>query len=104
VPTGGSLLASIGWTHSSCKKYLAYFFFQVAIPQVLESLEAEAHALHFGAKLARTLNLQDAIIMFTDNQVLAPAVLVDRYTLILDISRYVQSLLKYKTLSEQKAT
>ena len=37
-------------------------------------MEAEAHALLFGAKLATALNLQDATL-FTDKQVLAFAVL-----------------------------
>ena len=37
-------------------------------------MEAEAHALLFGAKLASALNLQDATL-YTDNQVLASAVL-----------------------------
>jgi len=45
-------------------------FFQVATPPVLELLEAEAHALLLGARLAVALNLQDATL-HTDNQVVA---------------------------------
>jgi ribonuclease HI len=44
------------------------------IPQVLEPLEAEAHALLFGAKLAAALDLRNAALL-TDNQVVASAVL-----------------------------
>jgi hypothetical protein len=49
-------------------------FFQVAIPQVLEPLKVEAQAFLFGAKLGTALNLRGATL-FTDNQVLASAVL-----------------------------
>ena len=49
-------------------------FFQVAIKQVLEPLEVEAHALLFCAKLAAALDLQDTALL-TDNQVVASAVL-----------------------------
>ena len=48
------------------------FFFQVATSQVLEPLEAEAHALLLGARLAAALNLQVATLL-TDNQVVASA-------------------------------
>jgi ribonuclease HI len=49
-------------------------FLQVVIPQVLEPMEAEAHALLFGAKLAAALDLRNAALL-TDNQVVASAVL-----------------------------
>lgn len=47
-------------------------FLQVATSQVLEPLEAEAHALLLGGKMAAALNLQDATLL-TDNQVVASA-------------------------------
>ncbi|CAD6245435.1 unnamed protein product [Miscanthus lutarioriparius] len=47
---------------------------QFATLQVLEPLEAEAHALLFGAKLAAALDLRNAALL-TGNQVVASAVL-----------------------------
>ena len=44
----------------------------MATSQVLEPLEAEAHALLLGARLAAALNLQVATLL-TDNQVVASA-------------------------------
>jgi len=47
-------------------------FFQVAIPRILEPLEAEGWALLLGARLAAALNLQ-VVNFLTDNEILADA-------------------------------
>jgi len=48
------------------------YFFQVAIPRILEPLEAEGWALLLGARLAAALNLQ-VVNFLTDNEILADA-------------------------------
>lgn len=45
----------------------------MTIPHILEPFEAQTLVLLLGAKLATTLNLQDATL-YTDNQVLAMVV------------------------------
>ena len=47
-------------------------FLQVAVPKIIDPLEAEAQALLLGAKLALALNLQVANLL-TDNQIVATA-------------------------------
>ena len=72
--TPGRIQTGVGifiLTQPACSLSSACYF-QVATSQVLEPLEAEAHALLLGARLAAALNLQVATLL-TDNQVVASA-------------------------------
>jgi len=72
--TPGRIQTGVGifvLTQPACSLSSACYF-QVATSQVLEPLEAEAHALLLGARLAAALNLQVATL-HTDNQIVATA-------------------------------
>ena len=75
----------------------------MATSQVLEPLEAEAHALLLGARLAAALNLQVATLL-TDNQVVALAAKQDHAAYNLDTGRYSLLLQNLKILQEQSSS